>query len=61
MAGYFTLVLVPAETWGRDASECPPTYGVEHGMVVGLIAGGDSAIRKAVEFAEDMNIKPGKT
>ena len=36
-----------------DASECPPTYGVEHGMVVGLIAGGDSAIRKAVEFAED--------
>jgi N-acetylmuramic acid 6-phosphate etherase len=36
-----------------DASECPPTYGVPHGMVVGIIAGGDSAIRKAVEFAED--------
>jgi len=36
-----------------DASECPPTYGVPHGLVVGLIAGGDSAIRKAVEFAED--------
>ena len=36
-----------------DASECPPTYGVPHGWVVGLIAGGDSAIRKAVEFAED--------
>ena len=36
-----------------DASECPPTYGVPTGMVVGLIAGGDSAIRKAVEFAED--------
>ena len=46
-----------AGTSGRlgvvDASECPPTYGVPHGMVVGLIAGGDSAIRKAVEFAED--------
>jgi N-acetylmuramic acid 6-phosphate etherase len=36
-----------------DASECPPTYGVPQGMVVGIIAGGDSAIRKAVEFAED--------
>ena len=36
-----------------DASECPPTYGVPHGWVIGLIAGGDSAIRKAVEFAED--------
>src|SRR5690606_19267398 len=31
----------------------PPTFGVEHGLVVGLIAGGDKAIRKAVEFAED--------
>lgn len=36
-----------------DASECPPTFGVPHGLVVGLIAGGDGAIRKAVEFAED--------
>jgi len=36
-----------------DASECPPTFGVPHGMVIGIIAGGDSAIRKAVEFAED--------
>jgi N-acetylmuramic acid 6-phosphate etherase len=36
-----------------DASECPPTFGVPHGLVVGLIAGGDAAIRKAVEFAED--------
>ena len=36
-----------------DASECPPTFGVSHGLVVGLIAGGDSAIRKGVEFAED--------
>lgn len=36
-----------------DASECPPTYGVPHGWVIGLIAGGDGAIRQAVEFAED--------
>ena len=36
-----------------DASECPPTYGVPHGLVVGIIAGGDGAIRKAVEGAED--------
>jgi N-acetylmuramic acid 6-phosphate etherase len=46
-----------AGTSGRlgivDASECPPTYGIPHGIVVGLIAGGDDAIRKAVEFAED--------
>lgn len=36
-----------------DASECPPTFGVSHDLVIGLIAGGDSAIRKAVEEAED--------
>lgn len=36
-----------------DASECPPTFGVPHELVVGIIAGGDGAIRKAVEFAED--------
>ncbi len=36
-----------------DASECPPTFGVPHELVVGIIAGGDSAIRKAVENAED--------
>ncbi len=36
-----------------DASECPPTFGVEHGLVIGIIAGGDGAIRKAVERAED--------
>lgn len=36
-----------------DASECPPTYGVPFGLVIGLIAGGDIAIRKAVEYAED--------
>ncbi|WP_422355067.1 N-acetylmuramic acid 6-phosphate etherase [Roseivirga pacifica] len=51
------LFYIGAGTSGRlgilDASECPPTYGVEHGMVVGLIAGGDTAIRKAVENAED--------
>lgn len=51
------LFYLGAGTSGRlgivDASECPPTFGVEHGLVVGLIAGGDSAIRKAVEFAED--------
>ncbi len=51
------LFYIGAGTSGRlgivDASECPPTYGVEHGIVIGLIAGGDAAIRKAVEFAED--------
>lgn len=51
------LFYMGAGTSGRlgivDASECPPTFGIPHGMVVGLIAGGDSAIRKAVEFAED--------
>ncbi|MEQ9187381.1 MAG: N-acetylmuramic acid 6-phosphate etherase [Cryomorphaceae bacterium] len=51
------LFYIGAGTSGRlgivDASECPPTYGVPHGMVIGLIAGGDNAIRKAVEFAED--------
>ena len=51
------LFYIGAGTSGRlgivDASECPPTFGVEHGLVVGLMAGGDKAIRKAVEFAED--------
>ena len=51
------LFYIGAGTSGRlgivDASECPPTFGVDHDLVVGLIAGGDSAIRKAVEFAED--------
>jgi N-acetylmuramic acid 6-phosphate etherase len=51
------LFYMGAGTSGRlgilDASECPPTYGIEHGRVIGLIAGGDAAIRKAVEFAED--------
>jgi N-acetylmuramic acid 6-phosphate etherase len=51
------LFYLGAGTSGRlgvvDASEIPPTYGVSHGLVVGLIAGGDEAIRMAVEFAED--------
>lgn len=51
------LFYTGAGTSGRlgivDASECPPTYGVPHGMVIGIMAGGDQAIRKAVEFAED--------
>lgn len=51
------LFYLGAGTSGRlgivDASECPPTYGIEYGKVIGLIAGGDDAIRKAVEFAED--------
>jgi len=51
------LFYIGAGTSGRlgilDASECPPTFGVPFDWVIGLIAGGDSAIRKAVEFAED--------
>ncbi|MGX5691147.1 N-acetylmuramic acid 6-phosphate etherase [Arcticibacter tournemirensis] len=51
------LFYIGAGTSGRlgilDASECPPTFGVPFDWVIGIIAGGDSAIRKAVEFAED--------
>src|SRR5690606_21832051 len=51
------LFYIGAGTSGRlgvvDASECPPTFGVDHNQVIGLIAGGDQAIRKAVEGAED--------
>ncbi len=51
------LFYIGAGTSGRlgvvDASECPPTFGVAFHTVVGLIAGGDTAIRKAVENAED--------
>ena len=51
------LFYIGAGTSGRlgvvDASECPPTYGVPHGLVIGIIAGGDDAMFKAVEFAED--------
>ena len=51
------LFYLGAGTSGRlgivDASEIPPTFGLDSGVVIGLIAGGDTAIRKAVEFAED--------
>lgn len=51
------LFYIGAGTSGRlgivDASECPPTFGVPFDMVIGIMAGGDGAIRKAVEFAED--------
>ncbi len=51
------LFYIGAGTSGRlgivDASECPPTYGVPHGLVIGVIAGGEKAILEAVEFAED--------
>jgi len=51
------LFYIGAGTSGRlgvvDASECPPTFGIPFGMVVGIMAGGDKAIRKAVENAED--------
>jgi N-acetylmuramic acid 6-phosphate etherase len=57
MKGGGRLFYIGAGTSGRlgilDASEIPPTYGVPHGKVIGLIAGGDTAIRKAVENAED--------
>lgn len=56
------LFYIGAGTSGRlgilDASECPPTFGVSHGLVIGIIAGGDQAIRKAVEFSED-DLKQG--
>lgn len=55
------LFYIGAGTSGRlgilDASECPPTFGVSHDLVIGLIAGGDSAIRKAVENAEDSTLQ----
>lgn len=51
------LFYIGAGTSGRlgilDASECPPTFGVPFDFVIGLIAGGDKAIRRAVENAED--------
>ena len=51
------LFYIGAGTSGRlgilDASECPPTYGVPPGLVVGIIAGGNKAITEAVESAED--------
>ena len=57
MASGGRLFYIGAGTSGRlgivDASECPPTFGIPHDWVVGIIAGGDVAIRKAVEYAED--------
>lgn len=57
MANGGRLFYIGAGTSGRlgilDASECPPTFGVSPDRVIGIIAGGDGAIRKAVEFAED--------
>lgn len=51
------LFYIGAGTSGRlgivDASECPPTFGVSPDLVIGIMAGGDQAIRKALEFAED--------
>ncbi|MGL4632551.1 MAG: N-acetylmuramic acid 6-phosphate etherase [Leadbetterella sp.] len=51
------LFYIGAGTSGRlgvlDASECPPTFGVSKGLIVGLIAGGDYALRNAIENAED--------
>lgn len=56
------LIYCGAGTSGRlgilDASECPPTYGIPHDMVIGLIAGGHKAILQAVENAED-NVQLG--
>lgn len=58
------LFYIGAGTSGRlgvvDASEIPPTFGVAHGIVIGIIAGGDTAIRKAVEFAEDDTMQAWK-
>ena len=51
------LFYIGAGTSGRlgivDASECPPSFGVSPGLVIGIIAGGEKAITSAVEFAED--------
>ena len=56
------LFYIGSGTSGRlgivDASECPPTFGVSHKLVIGIIAGGDKVIRKSVEKAED-NMEQG--
>lgn len=58
------LFYIGAGTSGRlgvlDASECPPTFGVSSGIVIGLIAGGDTALKNAVENAEDNTIQAWK-
>jgi N-acetylmuramic acid 6-phosphate etherase len=57
MLGGGRMFYIGAGTSGRlgivDASECPPSYGVPQGLVIGIIAGGEKAITNAVEFAED--------
>lgn len=59
------LIYIGAGTAGRigvlDASECPPTFGTDPSMVVGLIAGGETAIRSAVENAEDDDRAAGES
>jgi len=51
------LFYIGSGTPGRlgilDASECPPTFGVKNNVIIGIIAGGDSAIRNSIEGAED--------
>lgn len=51
------LIYIGSGTSGRlgilDASECPPTFGVENNMVIGLISGGREAVSKSIENAED--------
>lgn len=58
------LIYIGAGTSGRlgvlDASECPPTYGTDPDMVIGLIAGGEYALQHAIEGAED-NLELGKS
>ncbi len=57
------LFYIGAGTSGRlgvlDASECPPTYGVPQGLVVGIIAGGSKAITEAVESLKMIQLKAG--
>jgi N-acetylmuramic acid 6-phosphate etherase len=52
------LIYVGAGTSGRlgvlDASECIPTFSLQDGLVIGLIAGGDTALRTGIEGAEDV-------
>ena len=56
------LFYIGSGTPGRlgivDASECPPTFGVSNNVIIGIIAGGDNAIRNSIEGAED-NIEQG--
>ena len=55
------LFYIGAGTSGRlgvlDASECPPTYGVPKNLIIGIIAGGDTALRNSVEAAEDNHLQ----